>query len=65
MLVADRGHLQQLRAWAPTAEDAAKVRLLREYDEDAVAAGTLEIDDPYHGDGARLRARAGRGRAGL
>jgi protein-tyrosine phosphatase len=49
VLVADRGHLQQLRAWAPTEEDAAKVRLLREYDEDAVAAGTLEIDDPYHG----------------
>ena len=37
-------------------EAAAKVRLLREYDEDAVAAGTLEIDDPYRGSG-RLRAR--------
>ena len=31
---------------------------MREFDEDAVAAGTLEVDDPYFGDGGRLRARA-------
>ena len=52
MLVADRGHLERLREWAPTEADAAKVRLIREFDEDAVAAGTLEVDDPYFGDAA-------------
>ena len=52
VLVADRGHLERLREWAPTEADAAKVRLIREFDEDAVAAGTLEVDDPYFGDAA-------------
>ena len=52
VLVADRGHLERLRQWAPTEADAAKVRLIREFDEDAVAAGTLEVDDPYFGDAA-------------
>jgi len=30
---------------------SAKVRLLREFDPSAVDAGTLEVDDPYFGDG--------------
>lgn len=49
ILVADEGHARQLRAWAP--DDAArdKVRLLRSFDADAVAAGTEEVDDPWYG----------------
>jgi len=49
IVVADRGHLQDLRGWAPDALASAKVRLLREFDPAAVASGTLEVDDPYYG----------------
>jgi len=49
VLAADRGHLRQLRALAATPGDAAAIRLLREFDSDAVAAGTLEVDDPWYG----------------
>jgi protein-tyrosine phosphatase len=52
ILVADRGHVRQLRAWAP--DDAARdrIRLLRSFDADAVAAGTEEVDDPWYGGAA-------------
>ena len=50
VLAADAGHASVLRRWARTKEDAAKVRLLREFDPAAVAAGTLEVDDPWYGD---------------
>ncbi len=50
VLAADAGHASVLRRWARTKQDAAKVHLLREFDPDAVAAGTLEIDDPWYGD---------------
>jgi protein-tyrosine phosphatase len=50
ILAADAGHASVLRRWAPTKEDAAKVHLLREFDPEAVASGTLEIDDPWYGD---------------
>jgi protein-tyrosine phosphatase len=49
ILVADRGHQRQLQAWAPDEESRAKVQLLRGYDDAAVAAGTLEVDDPWYG----------------
>ena len=49
IVVADQGHLQDLRRWAPDALASAKVRLLREFDPAAVASGTLEVDDPYYG----------------
>ncbi|HET7476753.1 MAG TPA: low molecular weight protein-tyrosine-phosphatase [Dermatophilaceae bacterium] len=49
VLAADRSHLRALRRLAPTPADAEKVRLLREFDPDAVAAGTLDVDDPYYG----------------
>jgi protein-tyrosine phosphatase len=52
ILVADRGHERELRSWAPDDEARAKIRLLRSYDEAAVAAGTLEIDDPWYGGAA-------------
>jgi protein-tyrosine phosphatase len=50
VLAADAGHASVLRRWARTPQDAAKVRLLREFDPESVAAGTLEIDDPWYGD---------------
>lgn len=49
IVVADEGHLRDLRRWAPDAHASAKVRLLREFDPAAVDAGTLEVDDPYFG----------------
>ena len=50
ILAADAGHASVLRRWARTPTDAAKVHLLREFDPAAVAAGTLEVDDPWYGD---------------
>ena len=50
IVVADEGHLRDLRRWAPDADASAKVRLLREFDQSAVHSGTLEVDDPYFGD---------------
>lgn len=49
VLAADSGHVRELRRLARRPEDAAKVRLLREFDPAAVAAGTLEVDDPWYG----------------
>jgi protein-tyrosine phosphatase len=50
VVVADQGHVRDLRRRAPDAQASAKVRLLREFDPAAVASGTLEVDDPYYGD---------------
>jgi protein-tyrosine phosphatase len=50
VLAADAGHASVLRRWARTDADAKKVRLLREFDPSAVAARTLEVDDPWYGD---------------
>ena len=52
VLAADRGHVRELRRAARRPEDAQKVRLLREFDAGAVAAGTLEVDDPWYGGAA-------------
>lgn len=52
IVVADEGHLKELRAWAPDDHASARVRLLREFDPTAVNSGTLEVDDPYFGDAA-------------
>jgi protein-tyrosine phosphatase len=49
VLAADRGHLRALQRAAGSEADRAKVRLLREFDPQAVAAGTLEVDDPWYG----------------
>ncbi|MCW2993412.1 MAG: low molecular weight phosphotyrosine protein phosphatase [Conexibacter sp.] len=49
LLAADRENVAALRAIAPDQEAAAKVRLLREFDEDSVRAGDLAIPDPYYG----------------
>ncbi|MFE7632073.1 low molecular weight protein-tyrosine-phosphatase [Kocuria sp. NPDC057446] len=51
VLALDVVHLQRLRALAPDAAAAAKVRLLREFDPDAadLAHGDLGIYDPWYG----------------
>ena len=50
LLVAmDADNARDLRALAPDAEAEAKVVLLREYDPTAVAAGDLDVADPYYG----------------
>jgi protein-tyrosine phosphatase len=49
LLAADEQNLAALRAMAPDAEALAKVKLLREFDPAAVAAGDLEVPDPYYG----------------
>ncbi|MET9690878.1 low molecular weight protein-tyrosine-phosphatase [Streptomyces sp. NPDC006514] len=48
VIALDAGHLRDLRALAPTAQDAAKVRLLRSYDPAASVAET-DVPDPYYG----------------
>jgi protein-tyrosine phosphatase len=49
LLAADARNVAELRAVAPDAEAAARVRLLREFDPEAVAAGDLDVPDPYYG----------------
>jgi protein-tyrosine phosphatase len=49
LLAADRENLAELRALAPDEAARAKVRLLRSYDPEAVAAGDLDVPDPYYG----------------
>ena len=47
VLAMDRQNAADLRRVAPTREDAAKVRLLREFDP--AAGGDLDVPDPYFG----------------
>jgi protein-tyrosine phosphatase len=50
LLVAmDAENAADLRGLAPSAEAAGKVVLLRQYDPAAVAAGDLDVADPYYG----------------
>ncbi|MEX1141609.1 MAG: low molecular weight protein-tyrosine-phosphatase [Thermoleophilaceae bacterium] len=49
LLAMDRANLEELRALAPDADARDRVRLLREYDPEAIAAGELEVPDPYYG----------------
>ena len=46
----DEGHERELRAMAPTPQDAAKVRLLRSYDPTAAEGDGygLDVPDPYY-----------------
>ena len=49
LLAMDRDNERELLARAPDDEARAKVRLLREFDPAAAAAGDLEVPDPYYG----------------
>ena len=48
VLAMDRRNAADLRGIAPTREDMAKIRLLREFDPSA-SAGDLDVPDPYFG----------------
>jgi protein-tyrosine phosphatase len=52
VLAADSGHLADLRRLARTEEQRSRIRLFREFDPEAVAAGELDMDDPWYGDGS-------------
>ena len=49
LLAMDRDNERELLARAPDDEARAKVRLLREFDPAAAAAGDLDVPDPYYG----------------
>ena len=49
ILAMDRSNHDDLLALAPDADARERIKLLREYDLDAVAAGELEVPDPYYG----------------
>ncbi len=52
VLAADRGNQRELLALAGSDPGRrAKIRLLREFDPEALASGDLEVPDPYYGDG--------------
>ena len=49
LLAADRENVAALRRLAPDARAAEKIVLLRQFDPEAVAAGDLDVPDPYYG----------------
>jgi protein-tyrosine phosphatase len=49
ILAMDRDNERALLALAPDEAARAKVRLLREFDPVSVAAGDLDVPDPYYG----------------
>ena len=49
ILAMDRQNHADMRALAPHADAEGKLRLLREFDPEAVAADDLEVPDPYCG----------------
>ncbi|HEX2071068.1 MAG TPA: low molecular weight protein-tyrosine-phosphatase [Thermoleophilaceae bacterium] len=49
ILAMDRANHDDLLALAPDEDARERVKLLREYDPEAVAAGQLEVPDPYYG----------------
>lgn len=49
VLASDHGHVRTLQRLARTDRNRAKIRLIREFDEQAVRAGTLDTDDPWYG----------------
>ncbi|HSP36417.1 MAG TPA: low molecular weight protein-tyrosine-phosphatase [Frankiaceae bacterium] len=49
VLALDASNAEVLRRRAPDAEAAAKVRLLRAFDPASVAAGEVDVPDPYYG----------------
>ncbi len=49
VLAMDSANKRELRQLAPSEQGRAKVRLLREFDAASMAAGTLDVPDPYYG----------------
>lgn len=51
VLAIDRGHLRHLEGMLRRHGGRAEARCLRSFDPAAVAAGELDVPDPYYGDG--------------
>lgn len=49
ILAMDRANYDDLHALAPDDDARERIRLLREFDPDAVAASELDVPDPYYG----------------
>jgi protein-tyrosine phosphatase len=49
LLAMDRANRDDLERIAPQGAERARVRLLREFDPASVAAGDLDVPDPYYG----------------
>jgi len=49
LLAMDRSNHRALLSLAADEESRAKARMLREYDQEAVASGDLDVPDPYFG----------------
>jgi protein-tyrosine phosphatase len=49
VIALDRGHERTLRSWAATAEERAKVHLLRAFDAGTRADADPDVPDPYYG----------------
>ncbi len=49
ILAMDRENLEALRRSAPDDAALTRIRRLREFDPEAVAAGELDVPDPYYG----------------
>ncbi|MEO5743811.1 MAG: low molecular weight protein-tyrosine-phosphatase [Terracoccus sp.] len=49
VLASDQGHVRTLQRLAGSEDNLAKIRLVREFDQSAVDAGTLETSDPWYG----------------
>ena len=49
LLAMDRANHRALLELAPDDDAREKVRMLREFDPEAVAAGDLDVPDPYYG----------------
>ncbi len=49
LLAMDAGNARDMRRLAPDDEARDKVRLFREFDEESVADGELDVPDPYYG----------------
>lgn len=50
VLASDSGHVRTLTRLARSDDQLQKIRLVREFDPEAVAAGLLETADPWYGD---------------
>ena len=51
LLAMDRANHRALLALAPDAEARSRLRMLRAFDPQAVAAADLDVPDPYYGEG--------------
>jgi protein-tyrosine phosphatase len=49
LIAMDRSNMRELQRLAPSDEQSARVRLLRDFDPASVEGGDLDVPDPYYG----------------